>query len=327
MKKQTTIEHPKTYSDGYDADAIAMLHTIVDWLNANDKNITWLTKLDGSKDGRARYSQLLTGKYPSKVKMHLGKILNQIKHYEDRASATETPFFPEATVAKLTTHACRLARKRKMFALVVADVGTGKTRSLREYTKSNADTIYIDAIPMMSSSGFLEKVMEARNIVLPKGFSSREKKFSACVDHLSGTNALIILDEAETVSEKTLHMIRRLRDHAEIGVVLAGTLELDSLIQIKHGQFDQIRSRVTYATKIIKQITDRDAQSILQLAFDDQEINDETYNAIRYYSKGSVRMLVDHIIPNIREFGVGKSGQKIDPTMVHDICKKMLNVA
>jgi type II secretory pathway predicted ATPase ExeA len=74
---------------------------------------------------------------------------------------------------------------------------------------------------------------------------------------------LLIVDEAETLTPHQLHTLRRLRDLANVGIVLAGTEWLTGLIKPERGQFDQIRSRCGFWPETVRGITAEDAAALV----------------------------------------------------------------
>ena len=124
------------------------------------------------------------------------------------------------------------------------------------------------------------------------------------------------------------HILRRIRDKAGVGIVLAGTEKLHALIAPEHGEFDQIRSRVVFWLPVIKSIKREDADALAQAAFDMDgiaDVPDDVLDALWSYSKGSARMLVENLIPAVRDYGL-KQGHALEAALVHDIAQQVLNL-
>ncbi|AXF86417.1 hypothetical protein DTO96_102171 [Ephemeroptericola cinctiostellae] len=128
------------------------------------------------------------------------------------------------------------------------------------------------------------------------------------------------------MSHRCLHELRRIRDMAGVGIVLAGTEKLSALIMPEHGEFDQIRSRVCLWPKTITAISREDADALAQSSLDEQgELDKPVLDALWSYSKGSARMLMENLIPAIKDYGINK-GEALDESLVHDIAKQVLNL-
>jgi DNA transposition AAA+ family ATPase len=128
------------------------------------------------------------------------------------------------------------------------------------------------------------------------------------------------------MSHKCLHILRRIRDVAGVGIVLVGTEKLGALISPTHGEFDQIRSRVTIWPPTVTEIKREDADALAQAALDEQgELSGEVLDALWSYSKGSARMLTENLIPSIKDFGLAK-GNELNAALVAAIAKQTLNL-
>ena len=236
----------------------------------------------------------------------------------------DTPFIP-SSVTRLVWTGCNRARKYKKFSVVTAEVGTGKTRAIKEYAASHSNTVLIESDPNMSPAVFIEDVTTALMINPGKGYQSKEKRYRLILEAVADRDVLLIVDEAETVNPNTLHFIRRIHDKGDIGVVLTGTPKLDVLIAPKGGQFDQIRSRVQFWPELVRGVTREDADAVITSTFEDLgEIDPKVYSAIWHYSRGSMRVLVESLVPAIRDYGLKKHDLSAD--LVHAVAKDILSL-
>lgn len=317
-----TILVPEKWSPAYSETDQKNIVDIIDWLNTHKRSLTWITKL--SHVNRSTFTTILKGGYPSPPDKMLRKVLQAIGTYESRNTITNIPFIP-STVSRMVWTACQRARQQRSFAVLTADVGTGKTRALQEYANEHPNTFLIQSDPLMSPTILMDELMGLLGIPEGKGYRGKEAKYRLVLKELTGTDVLLILDEAETVSDKTLHYIRRIRDKAGIGIVLAGTSKLDRLIAPIGGQFDQIRSRVMFWPKPIRSVTKEDIAAVVNAAFADVcEVDLGTHKALWHHSKGSMRMLVEGLIPGIRDYGLKKHDLSAD--LVHAVAKEVLSL-
>lgn len=306
------------YNDGHKEAVIK----IVEWLNLHKKTKKWLAA--AASVNRTTAELIIKGTYDGRVGTYLKKLSDAIRHIDARKSIKDTPFIP-SSVSRLVFASCNRGRKYKSFAILTADVGTGKTRALMEYVADNANTVLVQADPQMSPTSLMDDLIEALGIDIAGWYATREKKFKAIVKHLTGKDVLIILDEAETVNNNTLHHLRRIRDKAEIGIVLTGTNRLYELVSPKGGQFDQIRSRTCYWPKPIRGITREDCDAVALASFEDQgEVDDATLSALWHHSQGSMRMLVEDLIPAIRDYGL--KNYELSADLVHKVANDVLSL-
>lgn len=322
---------PVTWSDSFNDDDKENVERVIKWLNDKRKTRGWLAAASGVN--RGTLSRLLNGEYPGYTTKYIKKLLDTIRHVDAREHLSETPFV-QTTVSRLVITACQRARKLKSFAVVAANVGTGKTRTLKEYAADNNNTFFIEASPLMSPGALLDDLIDIMGIRSLAFRITRERKFKLVREHLSKiASPLLVLDEADTVNPQTLHHIRRLRDLANCGVVLAGTTKLYNLVHPKGGQFDQIRSRTAFFPNPVREITKEDAVAILTASFEDRaEAFDEEgtlhkslISAFWYHCGGSARVLVEDLIPAIRDYGIPQH-KVLTADVVHAVAKDVLSL-
>jgi hypothetical protein len=181
----------------------------------------------------------------------------------------------------------------------------------------------------------VDGIIDALRIKQFAAYVPVHKKFSVVIEHVKAIeDGLLIVDEAETVNPKTLHGIRRFCDLGGIGVVLAGTSQLYSLIRPEGGQFDQIRSRAPFFPEPIYQITKDDARAVIATSFDDRpevftdegDLREEIFEALWSLCDGSMRMLVAGLIPNIRRYGIAQHNH-VSAEVIYAVAKKALNLS
>lgn len=296
------------------------VRTIAEWLKAREHSRSWLARKSRISSGTV--SQVLGGKYPASPTGHLDAML-AVLAVEDERLQDGTPGYIDGSVHKLVFVVCDRTRKHANFGVISGEVGVGKTRTLHEYQKRRPQTIVIEANPQMTAGALLQELLERLGLQVPHGM---DRKFQAVVKALAGTNYLIVVDEAEIMLGQALHYLRRIRDKAGVGIVLAGTPRLHTLVKPEHGQFDQIRSRVSMWPETIRGISRDDADDIARSALADAgELPDEVLDALWAYCVGSARVLTESLIPALRDYGVGR--QPLSAALVDQIAAKVLFMA
>jgi hypothetical protein len=215
--------------------------------------------------------------------------------------------------------ACRMARRNRNFSLISAFVGTGKTSALKHYAKENSNVFLIEARPMMTPQRLVKEIAKQVLGIHVKG--SVDDLIDRIVDELKNTDSLIIFDEAETVTDSLLHLLRRFRDLMNIGVVISGTEYLHGKINPTGGEFDQIRSRVGFWPPIAHGITKDDAAALLAAGFPDEDLTEEFIERCYKYSQGSARMLVENLLVNIQTY---RKDHPLSVELVDTVAQKVL---
>lgn len=305
----------KTYPQHYTAADIAHVEEAMAWIKDRKYSQAALARL--SRISASTLNQILHGNYATSPTKQLASVLSAMRHADETSTDAVSPV--ETSVFRLAHTTCDMARRYRNFAVLPGYVGVGKTFALKHYTANRPNTHMIEATPTMTPSSLVKLL--ARRICGYDGKGSIADRFDAVVDALRNTDSVLIVDEAETLTPRQLHTLRRLRDLANIGIVLAGTEHLSGLIKPQHGQFDQIRSRTGFWPETITQITVEDAAALVQAGFGTEEVDDDVVKRLYQYSKGSARMLTEGLIAAIKAF---RKNRPLDTKLVDAVAKQAL---
>lgn len=302
------------WPDHYTQADITLIGTALAWIA--DRKYTQAALARLARISASSLNQILKGAYATSPAKLLASVESAMRHADEASGHAVAPV--ETSVFRLTNIACDMARRYRNFAVMTAYVGTGKTFALKEYRAKHPNTYLVEASPTMTQASLTKQLYR---LVVGPGKGSIADKFDELVENLRGTDTLLIIDEAETITPNQLHTIRRLRDLAGIGVVLAGTEHLSGLIKPQHGQFDQIRSRAGFWPETVRGITAEDAAALVQSAFGAEEVAEDVIARLFAYCKGSARMLVEGLIAGIKEF---RRGRPLDTKLVDAVAKQAL---
>jgi DNA transposition AAA+ family ATPase len=308
------MARPKVETE-YTAADFEAIERIKAWLDEKGYAQAAIARL--ARIGVSTFSQLLSAKYATSPTRLLAQVESAMRHVSEQ----DGDLLPavETTVFKLVQTACTMARRSRNFSVMAAYVGTGKTFSLKYYARNNPNTFMIEANPTLTPTTIIKKL--AQTIIGHDVGGKIYDQFESIVNELKDTDSLIILDEAETLTPKQLEILRRIRDTANIGVVLAGTEYLTGLIKPEHGQFDQIRSRSGFWPETVRKITREDSAALIQAAFPNEEVSDEVIDRLIQYSAGSARMLVEGLIANLNQF---RKGRELDTKLIDAVASQAL---
>lgn len=309
MTEQKTV-----WPSHYTSADVAMIEKTKQWIADREYTQAALARL--ARISSSSLNQIIKGGYATSPTKMLAAVESAMRHADETSGHIIAPV--ETSVFRLANIACDMARRYRNFAVLSAFVGTGKTFAVKHYAATHPNTYVIEATPTMTPQS-LTKLLARMVVGLEKG--SIADKFDQVVASLKNTDSLIIVDEAETLTPHQLHTIRRIRDLANIGIVLCGTEHLSGLIKPQHGQFDQIRSRTGFWPETVRHITDADAAALVQSAFGAEEVAEEVIARLYAYCKGSARMLVEGLIAGIKEF---RRGRALDVKLVDAVAKQAL---
>lgn len=303
------------FAPHYSTADIALIQRVAKWMTERNYSQAALARL--ARISASSLNQILKGSYATSPAKLLAAVQQAMEHAEESNSEVLAPV--ETSVYKLAVSSCKMARRYRNFAVFTGFVGTGKTLAIKHYTRTHPNTYLIEATPTMTPQSLVKLL--ARVVAGFDGKGSIDDKFRAVIDSLRDTDSLLIVDEAETLTAHQLHTLRRLRDLANIGVVLCGTEHLSGLIKPLHGQFDQIRSRTGFWPATVHAISAEDAAALVQSNFGTEEVSEDVIKRLYQYSKGSARMLVEGLIAGINEF---RKGRDLNVALVDAVAKQAL---
>lgn len=305
----------KTYPQYYTAADIALIERIHAWMAERNYKQAALARL--ARVAPSTLNQIINGVYITSPAKQLASVESAMRHADETSSDATAPV--ETSVYKLAHTACDMARRYRNFAVLPGYVGVGKTFALKRYQASRSNTFMIEATPTMTPSSLVKLL--ARKVCGFDGKGSGADRFDMVVDALRNTDSLLIVDEAETLTPRQLHTLRRLRDLANIGILLSGTEHLSGILKPEHGQFDQIRSRCGFWPETITQISAEDAAALVQSGFGAEEVADDVVKRLYQYSKGSARMLTEGLIAGVKAF---RKGRALDVKLIDAVAKQAL---
>ncbi|WP_035384012.1 AAA family ATPase [Ferriphaselus sp. R-1] len=305
----------KTYPTHYTTADIALVERIHLWMAEHSYKQAALARL--ARVPASTLNQIINGNYITSPSKQLASVESAMRHAEETTSDAVAPV--ETSVFKLGQTCCAMARRNRNFAVFSGYVGTGKTFAIKHYAAEHSNTHLIEATPTMTPQSLIRDL--SVRIAGYSGKGSIASRFDAVVDALRNTDSLLIVDEAETLTPHQLHTLRRLRDLANVGILLVGTEHLSGLIKPAHGQFDQIRSRTGFWPETVRQITQDDAAALVQAGFGTEEVPDEVVVRLYQYCKGSARMLVEGLIASMQQM---RKGKQLSCDMVDFVARQAL---
>lgn len=161
------------------------------------------------------------------------------------AMAPEPPRFVATPTAERIMVLLTQAKVLADFVVGVGQPGIGKTTAACQFTRSNTNVFKVVAHPTLSRPRALLQQL-ARIVNVQASTGKLDLIHAALVSRLRGTNALVIVDEANFLEPEALQQLRSLHDQAEIGVALLGNATIHHNIEGRgrRAEFAQLTSRV-----------------------------------------------------------------------------------
>ncbi len=223
--------------------------------------------------------------YPASIKTLEDKIEAWLKREEQRLGRVYIPVTEISAVSQVRK-AASMAQNDADIAVVVGAAGAGKTTALRQYASESKSAYLIEVDASFTKSVLISEIAQAVGVELKGGNPAIIKRI---ITTLKDRDAVLIIDEADYLSDASLELVRRIiADKAQTGVVFAGLPRLEYKLRNLRNDHEQLTSRVGALVEIGK-MKRNDASKILANVW--PELEKETFEELFNLSNGSVRTL------------------------------------
>ena len=277
------------------------LDRIAGWLQQPGRTQTALARAAGLSTGTV--SRILNGTWPSAPTAHLEGMLAAVERDLDRRADPPDVPFVATSVSETLDRIVRRAHQDRDFGVFFGRVGIGKTMALAHHAATHPRvSVLVEAYPGAGAPVVMRRLVE----MLAPGVRRRTvaDMTAAVIDALRGSDRVLLVDEAETLTGQALLHLRRVSDVAGVGVVLIGTPELLTLVFDPDGKFGQITSRIGFWPPVVERITEEDARAIaesyLAAAGEGRELGSDVHEALWGACEGSARALRNVLRASVR---------------------------
>ena len=176
----------------------------------------------------------INGNYKGNVK----KIEDAVLHFIDIEKLREGRInidFIETSVAEDVFNIAKVCHVENEIGVCCGVAGVGKTFAVKKYAIENSDVILIEA-----DLGYTPKVLfsEIHKRLGYDGCGTIHAMFTDIIDKLKSSGRLIIIDEAEHLPYKSLELVRRIYDKANVGILLVGMPRLITNLKGEKRQYN-----------------------------------------------------------------------------------------
>lgn len=182
-------------------------------------------------------------KYKDKVEKALSLYFdNKIEKKEPRT--LELPFIATKD-SKSIYSLIEFAIEDRDMAIIIGEAGTGKSRTVKEFTAKHPEVILVEATINTNSRSLFAMIANSLNLTASK---SIDETIRRCAEYLKRIEKTIIIDESEHLPYRALEGVRRLYDLSEkTPLILVGTRKLYSNLtggKNRNLEYQQLSSRV-----------------------------------------------------------------------------------
>jgi len=196
-----------------------------------------------------RLSSFLSGKYKGNVKKTQEIVQSFVDLVKERGlyQQSEIEFVPEIENTKMILNIVRLTHVQRTIGIITGRSGFGKTMALQNYAAEHKDVIYIEVDSSYSPKVLMQEIHQACGY---NGTGHLNKMKKEIVNKLNGTGRLLVIDQAEYLSDKSLDLLRTIHDKAKIGLLIAGLPKLMENVKGIGGIHEQIYTRIGAALEL-----------------------------------------------------------------------------
>ena len=190
-------------------------------------------------------SQYLKGSYNGNIANVEGVLTDFINREAERAKRREVKesFVP----TQLSGLALGLIGNTHMdgdIGVIHGPAGMGKSMALRQYAATNNGVVLIEADPGYTAKVLLQELCGRLGV---KKTGNIHELSEECIQALTGTGWVVLVDEAELLPYRALEVLRRIHDRSGVAIVLAGMPRLLINLKGSRGEYAQLYSRVGMA--------------------------------------------------------------------------------
>jgi DNA transposition AAA+ family ATPase len=214
------------------------------------------------------------------------KIRAWLKREERRVAKIEVPIADTATMTSMSK-GLGIVQDEHDFGVFVGDAGTGKSTVCRQFIEDNHAGILLTADASFTKNVLVASIARAIGLDTKGGMTA---VIGRIVEALQGEDTIVIIDEADYLSDSCLELLRQIvNDKAQTGVALVGLPRLKYKLQNLRNDHQQLTSRVGVFLEA-KHLSRADSVKIIEGVWKD--LPKDTIDAFVKAAAGSARTLV-----------------------------------
>lgn len=220
------------------------------WLNAHkaDSGLSWPDIAKLTDLGGPTLSAFSSAKYQGDN----DKVASKVLAYRDRLDAqaeiaADVPVRPEWYATETAQHLTALLRwaQSGRIVLIVTNPGIGKTKVAERFSAGDPNVWLATMSP--ATAGVATMAAEVSEAMGMGQITGSPHQLSRKIrEHLAGRKGLLLIDEAQELTDKAINEIRGWHDRTGVGIVLFGNDKVVGQIDSRKSALAQISSRFSF---------------------------------------------------------------------------------
>lgn len=262
---------------------------LTDYINTTKRSQSAIAKELGISG--AALSQFLSSSYIGSNEDIADKIEQFFELDKKRKLCTPPPrFTKELNNTKLVYNALSYIQITNGIATIVGTAGSGKTTAMKHFADEHNGVLYVQAdATKKSPRAALRLIAKAMGV---KTCSTASDTLDKLIEELTGTGKVIIIDEAQHLTERSFDTLRAINDRACVGLIYAGTPDIIARMYGRHeAELDQVHSRIGYVCKLNNRYKLEDIENVFSEFKLNKTIIKQLYNISS--RKGGLRLAIN----------------------------------
>jgi len=204
-------------------------------------------------------SQYMRGIYTGDVEALEKKINIYIENYHEQSGDDNKMTITQTADLTMVDCTCSEIVINQEMGVIYGKAGTGKTVAIKDWASKHPEAVLVETLPMMSAKELLLTILEALGQRNAQG--STVKLIKDIAKLFKKSERVLLIDEAENLTTKSLEAIRRIHDFSQVPVVLIGTYALIQNLKGRNGELLQLYSRINNKWEM-RGLSDDDRQTL-----------------------------------------------------------------
>ncbi len=186
---------------------------------------------------------LMAGNYRANADTHIRTLNMWVEQHARSKAASINDDFVETRIAKAILTAARLIHENKTMGMLIAPTGVGKTRCAQALSQTYVGSIYIRVVNgSHHPKGLTNAIAEPMGLLDRRAMTylMHKNMLGRIIDRLQNSDRMLILDEAQKLSDDALELLRDIHDTTGVPILMFATTDLHERIMRSvgpdHGQ-------------------------------------------------------------------------------------------